>query len=73
MTPIRTSLAALVLAGAAGFAATSVAAQSASAVCAGDYICIDSGVVTAWPLDRWTTVRRAGRPTAAANRGTRNQ
>lgn len=71
MTPTNTTLAALLLVSAGGLLATPAAAQSGG--CTGDYVCSDPAVVTTWPLDRWTTVRRANRHTAATNRGTSKQ
>jgi hypothetical protein len=46
---------------------------SASVGCTGDYVCSDDPtVVKTWPLERWTTVRRAERqlatPQAAGRR-----
>jgi len=40
-------------------------ASSAPAGCTGDYVCgEDPSIVATWPLDRWTTVRRADRQIA---------
>ena len=72
MTPTNTTFAALLLASAgAGLLAAPAAAQSGG--CTGDYVCSDPAVVTTWPLERWTTVRRANRHTAAAKSGNSKQ
>ena len=66
MTKAARTLAFLVLNIAVGLLATPAAAQQAgsppsNAVCSEDVICVDSATVATWPLDRWTTVRRADR------------
>jgi hypothetical protein len=66
MTHTNTILAAFLLVSAAGFLANPAAAQSAPVGCTGDYVCSDPNVVATWPLDRWTTVRRANRRTASS-------
>jgi hypothetical protein len=68
MTP--TTLAALLAIAACGLLATPAAAQSTPAGCTGDYVCSDPAVVISWPLDRWSTVRRANRQTAANRNST---
>jgi hypothetical protein len=62
---IRTiTTAALLLVGTGSLLAPPAAAQSAG--CTGDYVCSEPNVVATWPLDRWTTVRRENRQTAAS-------
>jgi hypothetical protein len=59
MTRKLTSLAAFFVIQAGGFLTTPAAAEPLD--CTGDYVCTDASVVATWPLDRWTTVRRASR------------
>jgi hypothetical protein len=71
MTKAIRTLAVLVLNCAIGLWATPSAADEAgpgaSAVCKEHVVCIDTSTVNAWPLDRWSAVRRAHRTTATAS------
>ena len=70
MTKMPRTLALLVLNSAIGLWATPSAAEQATpvanAVCKEDVVCVDASTVHTWPLDRWTTVRRADRRAASA-------
>jgi hypothetical protein len=70
MTRAIRTLAVLVLNCGIGLWATPSAADAASpaagAVCKEDVVCIDTTTVHTWPLDRWSTVRRAPSNTATA-------
>ncbi len=63
----------LLLVAAFSLLANPAAAQQAnSAVCTGDYICVDSATMPVWPLERWSQVRRqTKRETADATSGAR--
>jgi hypothetical protein len=76
MTKTATGTTAVLLAAAFGLLANPAAAEpsdtpAGNAVCIEDVICIDSGTVRAWPLERWSEVRRQSeQETVVASPGT---
>lgn len=73
MKTIATGSAAVLLVAAFSLLANPAAAQQAgtqpsNAVCMEDVICVDTSTVRAWPIERWSQLRRQTKQETASTR-----